>query len=108
MVPPGTPEFRHLVTNVVDSSVALYPLDGDGSRDFVSQDDSVLYQFGSYASSYSPPRVFNIYKGALVDVSSEPGFRVLWERFAAKTKVACANRASQGTGGDAAGHAWMP
>ena len=68
-------------------------LDGDGSRDFVSQDDSFLYQFGSYASSYSPPRVFNIYKGALVDVSSEPGFRVLWERFAAKTKVACANRA---------------
>lgn len=65
-------------------------IDGDGIRDFRRQDDAFQYQFSSGAGSYSPPQIYNIYKGTLVDVSSESGFRPLWEEFSARTKARCA------------------
>ncbi len=65
-------------------------IDGDGVRDFERQDDAFRYQFASGAGSFSPPQIYNIYKGTLVDVSAELGFRPLWEKFSAQTKAQCA------------------
>ena len=49
------------------------------------QDDSFRYQFASGAGCYSPPVFYDIYKGQLIDVSDQPGFRRQWESFAAQT-----------------------
>jgi len=54
-------------------------IDGDGTIDFVFRDGAFLYAFSSYAESYPPPQVWNIVDGRLVDVSSRPGFRPLFE-----------------------------
>lgn len=64
-------------------------IDGDGTVDFVRQDDSFRYQFASGAGSWSPLVFLNIYKGQIVDVSDQPSFRKQWESFAAKTRAAC-------------------
>ena len=66
-------------------------IDGDGVADFVRADDRFQYAFASHAGSFSPPMIFNIYKGQLVDVSAQPGFRPLWLSFAKVTRTACAD-----------------
>lgn len=65
-------------------------VDGDGVRDFVRQDDRFRYQFAPGAMSFSPPVFFNIYKGNIVDVSDQPNYRSIWEKFAADMRPLCA------------------
>lgn len=67
-------------------------LDADGTVDFVRQDDRFRYQFASGAGSFSPPVIFNIFKGQLIDVSDQIGFKPLWAKFARETKVRCADQ----------------
>ena len=68
-------------------------LDGDGERDFLMADGSFLYAFTNYAASWAPPKIVNIYKGNVVDVSDEPGFRPIFEDYSAKAKAACSDAA---------------
>ncbi len=79
-------------------------LDADGSVDFLRQDDSFRYQFSSGAGSYSPPAIFNVYKGQLIDVSVEPGFRPVYERFASQTLKACSDKSDEDRNGACAAY----
>ena len=79
-------------------------IDGDGVVDFVRQDDSFRYQFSSGAGSFSPPVIFNIYKGNIVDVSTEPAFRTVWEKFAAETRKRCMDRSDNDRNGACAAY----
>jgi hypothetical protein len=79
-------------------------LDQDGMVDFVRQDDSFRYQFASGAGSSSPPLIYNIYKGQLVDVTTQPSFQEVWEAFAAETRRRCADRTDKDRNGACAAY----
>lgn len=64
-------------------------IDGDGVVDFLRQDDSFRYAFASGAGSWSPPAIWNLRSGEMVDVSAEPRFSRLWRDYAARTLKAC-------------------
>lgn len=92
---PSAGRLKAITFEAVDGNGdKVFPkdLDGDGTVDFVRQDDSLFYQFASGAGSYSPPVIFNIYKGQLIDVSSQPGFQSLWLAFAKKTRATCMDK----------------
>lgn len=50
-------------------------VDGDGSVELVSLDNSFLYAFTSYVGSFAPPRVSRLEGGRLVDVTRRPSSR---------------------------------
>jgi hypothetical protein len=79
-------------------------IDGDGVADFVRQDDSFRYQFASGAGSWSPPVVYNIEQGRIVDVSTRPAFRFLWQDFAHRTRAYCADRSNDDRNGACAAY----
>jgi hypothetical protein len=64
-------------------------VDGDGVADIVHYDDRFAYQFGCYACSWMPPRIFNVRNGKVTDVSAEPRYRKLFEADYARAKEAC-------------------
>ena len=64
-------------------------LNGDGRLDFVFVDNGFLYSFASYAESLAPPVVRNVVEGEVVDVSTDPGFRPLFETAMADERRAC-------------------
>ena len=104
---PSAGRMKAITFEPVDGdSDKVFPkdLDGDGTVDFVRQDDSLFYQFASGAASYSPPVIFNIYKGQLIDVSSQPGFRPLWLAFAKKTRAACMDKTNPDRNGACAAY----
>lgn len=80
-------------------------IDGDGKADFLRQDDRFRYQFSSGAGSLSPPVIFNIVDGNLIDVSKEPRFRSVWERFAAEARGSCADKTQSDRNGACAAYA---
>ena len=67
-------------------------LDGDGAADVLRADDRFLYAFTSYNASWSPPVVYNLRGGQLLDVSAEPCFAKAFTRFANQTRRTCASR----------------
>jgi hypothetical protein len=69
-------------------------VDGDGTVDFVRQDNNFIYQFASGAGSYSPPKIYNIFKGQIVDVSDQPAYRLIWQAFANQVRNGCADKAN--------------
>jgi hypothetical protein len=64
-------------------------VDGDGVADVLDQDDRFAYAFGCYACSWMPPRIFNVRKGQVIDVSAEPRYRKLFEADYPRAKEAC-------------------
>lgn len=64
-------------------------IDKDGMADFSRQDDSFRYAFASGAGSWSPPQIWNLRGGAMVDVSAEPRFARVWQDYARVTLKAC-------------------
>lgn len=66
-------------------------IDGDGIVDFVMRDGAFHYSFTNYASSLAPPKILNIYKGSVVDVSDQPAFRNVFEEFSKESKAACSD-----------------
>lgn len=68
-------------------------IDQDGFADFVFDDDRFKDRFSSHASSWAPPRILNIAKGQLVDVSARPSFASRFEQFAQTARTECANAA---------------
>lgn len=79
-------------------------IDGDGTVDFIRQDDSFRYAFASGAGSYSPPVILNVYKGQVVDVSAQPAYRALWEKYSTRTHAACADRSDEDRNGACAAY----
>jgi hypothetical protein len=73
-------------------------IDGDGARDFEWIDSSLLYAFTSYAGSLPVPRIFNIRRGELIDVSREPGFAPRFRAFAAEALAECRAGGSENAG----------
>jgi hypothetical protein len=71
-------------------------LSGDGVADFVFHDERFLYAFASYASSIAPPRIYNATGGRIVEVSTRPEFRELFER----SMTAAAQECVSGSSGD--------
>jgi hypothetical protein len=71
--------------------LAAFPadIDGDGTRDFDWIDQSLLYAFSSYAGSWPVPRILNLSRGELVDVSREPRYAAKFRDFAAKALAEC-------------------
>ena len=62
---------------------------GDGRIDFEFVDNAFLYAFASYAESSAPPLIMNVVGGRAVDVSTDPGFRPLYERSMVAERQAC-------------------
>lgn len=79
-------------------------VDGDGIADFVMNDGAFNYAFSSYAGSWAPPQVKNIYRGQVVDVSSQPEFHALFEEFSSKARIACGDRSNPDRNGACAGY----
>ena len=79
----------------------LFPkdVDGDGTVDFVRQDDRFRYTFASGAGSFSPPVILNVYKGQIVDVSDQASFQTMWEKFAKQTHTRCIDRTDEDRNG---------
>ncbi len=55
--------------------------DGDGQAEISTFDNAFLYQFSSYAGSFAPPQLVGIRDGAIRDISTEPGFRPVFEAY---------------------------
>ena len=70
-------------------------IDLDGIIDFVRQDDSFRYEFAGGGASWSPPIVYNIREGRIVDASTRPGFRYLWEDYAREARIHCADQTDE-------------
>jgi hypothetical protein len=107
VITPSAGRLKVLTFDAIDGEGdTSFPsdLDGDGTVDFVRQDDSFRYQFASGAGSYSPPVVLNVYKGQLVDVSMEPAYRAVWDKFAVQTLAACADRSNDDRNGACAAY----
>ena len=64
--------------------------DGDGRVDFLQVDNRFLYTFSSYAGSFAPPQILNVVGGEVVDVSTKPSFRRLFEATAGEARAGCA------------------
>lgn len=79
-------------------------IDGDGVLDIVLQDDSFRYQFASGAGSYSPPTVYNLYRGQIVNVTTQPGYRRMWQDYARETRSLCADRSNDDRNGACAAY----
>jgi len=73
-------------------------LDGDGIRDFEWIDNSLLYAFTSYAGSLPVPRIYNLRRGELVDVSHEARYAPRFREFAAEALAACRSEKSENAG----------
>ena len=74
-------------------------VDGDGIVDIVRQDDTFRYQFSGGAGSFSPPVIYNIRGGQILDVSAQPRFRPLWQQYARETRAHCAERSNDDRNG---------
>lgn len=69
-------------------------LDGDGVPDFRFVDNSFLYRFAPYASSYGPPRIITIVDGKATDVSARPAFRDIFEQEMRDSRSSCVDEHS--------------
>ena len=106
-VVPNAGKLKAVEFEPVDGdSDKLFPkdVDGDGTVDIVRQDDNFRYQFASGAGSFSPPVIFNIFKGQIIDVSTQPAFAELWEAFAKKTRAGCVDRSDEDRNGACAAY----
>ncbi len=80
-------------------------IDLDGVVDFVRRDQRFRYAFAGGAGSWSPPVVYNIREGQIVDVTTRPGHRHLWENYAREARVHCADRSNEDRNGACAAYA---
>lgn len=77
-------------------------LDRDGTIDLEWRDDSLRYAFSSGAASWSIPRIYNLRRGAPVDVSRAPGFARIYREFAEDTLKECRSDEGERNGACAA------
>jgi hypothetical protein len=79
-------------------------VDRDGVVDLVGQDNRFRYAFSSGAGSLSPPLIFNVQRGRIVDVSTLPPFRPMWEHFASEARAICADQSNEDRNGGCAAY----
>ena len=99
--------FKTIEFEAIDGSGAeAFPtdIDGDGRVDFVRQDDRFRYRFSSGAGSLSPPVIYNIFQGQLVDVSKKPEFAPVWVKFAAEARALCTDTSQSDRNGACAAY----
>lgn len=70
----------------------------DGYVDLITSDTRFLYAFSGYASSHSPPKILNVFRGNFIDVSGEPDFRDVFEKYASEMKVLCDGKSEDRNG----------
>lgn len=95
LVTPFNGGLKTLTLDAIDGSgTDRFPedIDKDGTVEIYRQDDRFRYQFASGAGSFSPPLLYNVRNGELVDVSSEPRFAAFWEDYARETRGYCADK----------------
>jgi len=80
-------------------------LDGYGIADIQRTDDNFLYAFASYAASWNLPAIYNLRRGALVDVTAAPRYAPLFRDFAARTLAHCRKPDELGRNGACAAYA---
>ncbi|QGM97494.1 hypothetical protein [Methylocystis parvus] len=69
-------KWRILAGETLDGDGYEYEdVDGDGSVELLSRDNSFLYAFDSYASSFAPPKAHRLSGDQLRDVTGEAGMR---------------------------------
>ncbi|WP_161915326.1 serine protease [Methylosinus sp. C49] len=67
---PGTGKWRIIDAQTLDGDgYSFEDIDGDGAVELLSNDNSFLYAFDSYAASATPPKVFRLSGGTLRDVT---------------------------------------
>ena len=90
-----------------EENLVAFPhdLDHDGYGDIVLDDVRFDDRFGSHGGTWSPPLIFNIVNGQLIDVSSRPAFADLFKRFAKKARAVCAHPPYNEPAGACAGYA---
>jgi hypothetical protein len=71
-------------------------LDGDGRMELRAGDQRFLYAFESYAGSVTPPQVWRVSDGALVDASADSRFRAVFEHAERRYRDGCEDRAAPG------------
>src|SRR5262245_59788006 len=54
-------------------------VDGDGTPDFVLKDDRFDYAFAPYTESHKPPRIFNIERAKVVEVSRNARYNEIYK-----------------------------
>jgi hypothetical protein len=65
-------------------------LDGDGRIDFVVRDNRFFYEFTGYGGTALPPlRIWNIRRGRIVEVSTEPRFRTAFQQDVRERRATC-------------------
>jgi hypothetical protein len=77
-------------------------IDGDGTADVRWMDGSLLYEFGSYASSWHVPRFYNMRNGHPVNVSRKPGFASIYRRLIEEALKDCRTEKYESAGACAA------
>jgi hypothetical protein len=89
-------------------------IDNDHVPDIVMNDDRFNYAFASHADSFAPVRVFNVIGGNVIDHSSAPGLKNLYESEMIEfggwcllhSNGACAAFVAAGARAGHAGYAW--
>lgn len=72
-----------------DSVNETKDIDGDGRIDFLRSDDAFSQRFTWGMTSAIPPQVWNVINGRLINVSSEPQFRPLFQHYMADVRPTC-------------------
>jgi hypothetical protein len=81
--------FDHDITDPFPTDI-----DHDGIADLVGVDERFNYAYDSYADSNPPPRIWNVIGGRLIDVSTAPRYRRLYEQAYAETLPLCRRRSN--------------
>lgn len=77
-------------------------INGDHVPDFVLTDDRFAYQFGCFACSWMPPRVFFFHDGVLVEGSASHKFDALYRQDMAAADAECRKKSNPACAGYAA------
>lgn len=67
-------------------------LDGDGHREIQIWDRRFNYAFASFGGSHTPPRVMEVRRGHVQDVSAEPRFRRAFAAYLPEVEAECRAR----------------
>jgi hypothetical protein len=79
--PKGSTGWTLIDTGPLDGGGFSYEdLDGDGSLELLSVDNTFLYAFDSYAGSFAPVRIQQLRGGKLADVSDDEAFAPVLKR----------------------------
>jgi serine protease Do len=74
-------EWRVLDAGQLDGEgYQFIDVDNDGAKELISFDNSFLYAFDSYASSYAPTRIAKLTGSDINDVTDEPKYRAFLRR----------------------------